>query len=141
MLLFTGFVAKHVGRGVSVSAALVTLSLVGMYAAENIVIDNHYEFRERQMRILVGDVRREVAELNSAQSITIYEFPTFAIDRGIHFAAALRLAYDAPDLRLEVPRELGHVPPPGALHYSDGRIHRLAGDTSKSAAPMPDSDY
>jgi hypothetical protein len=97
--------------------------LVAPHLAEIVLRDNEYEYRERLMSQLVADVREIYPAPPPGDTITVLDLPNFAIDRGIHFEAALQLAYDDPALVLVAP-EPGAVATGDALVYVDGRIHR-----------------
>jgi hypothetical protein len=120
-LLFLRAERAH-GRTAPIWPWLVPLALAP-HLAEIVLQDNEYEYRERLMSRLVADVRSIYPEPPQGGTITILELPNFAIDRGIHLEAALRVAYDDRKLVLLTP-EPGVGADGDALVYVDGRIQR-----------------
>lgn len=121
-------------------AVLCLAAAVGLAAVADIRLrDNRYEYRERQMAGWVADVLR-VLPPPPPPVVRISGLPTLAIDPGIHLEAALRLAYNTGDLRLEV-LPPGDPPPPGALRFFNGHI--VAGNTTfphSSPGEVPGND-
>ena len=94
---------------------VVCCAILIAYSLDTKIEENDYVYRERLMTQLVADTQALHPELPAGTSVLVLNLPLFAVDRGIHFEAALRLAYNDPDLHLIAPdsgRKL--IPPPEA---------------------------
>lgn len=113
-----GGVSRTAGRAVCL-VILATLVLASY--AERRLRDNHYEHRERLMATWVADVLAAQPTVPANRTLSVVGFPKLAIDPGIHFEAALRLAYREPKLRLQIPTDT-ETPSRDALYFREGRI-------------------
>ncbi|MBN1867628.1 hypothetical protein JW916_10080 [Candidatus Sumerlaeota bacterium] len=107
----------------------VCAAILLAFALDTWIEDNDYEYRERLMEQLVEDAKAVYPELPSGAEVVVLDLPRFAVDRGIHLEAALRLAYDDPAFRLIAPDPLESETPfpegERVLVFKGNRIVRL----------------
>jgi 4-amino-4-deoxy-L-arabinose transferase-like glycosyltransferase len=88
-------------RRILIPLAVVLLIVLLACWAELRLVDNRYEYRERQMSQWVEQVA-DLVPPEGVSALTIVGLPTLAIDPGIHFEAALRLRWSRPDFELRL---------------------------------------
>jgi hypothetical protein len=103
-------------------ASLLTL-IAATSLADTRLRDNHYEHHEQRMATWIRDVVEALPAPPQGGTIWIIDLPRLAIDPGIHLEAALRLAFNDPELRLMVVSEGDSPPGRGpVLRHVAGRI-------------------